>query len=212
MAGRPAQCRPSPPTRPPRVPSARAPGTPRRAARRRAGRGPGRRDRLSPPLATRGHALRYRPRARTSEPIQPLPNRPACLDCGTVEKSRRARGRHERTPIAATRLTGLENHSRSSLPARVVDVAVSQSHRFGSSASADGYARRSSKASAAAVQRARWLMNAGVVLAPTEASLHSLTVCDRRQRWHACPAAPGVVLPYGAEHVPRIRRGERRGP
>jgi hypothetical protein len=74
-----------------------------------------------------------------------------------------------------------------------------------------GHDRWSSKASAAMAQRARSLPHeCGVVLAPAEASLHSLTVCvTDAGAGMACLAAPGVVLPYGAEHVPRVRRGER---
>jgi molybdopterin/thiamine biosynthesis adenylyltransferase len=43
--------------------------------------------------------LRYRPRERGSEPIQPLPNRPTCRDCGTVTQSRRARGDSVELPL-----------------------------------------------------------------------------------------------------------------
>lgn len=43
--------------------------------------------------------LRCRPRQRTSEPIQPLSNRPECADCGTADLSRRARGDTVELPL-----------------------------------------------------------------------------------------------------------------
>lgn len=47
--------------------------------------------------------LRVRPRERKLEPVQPLPNRPDCRDCGTAAESRRARGDAIELPLPERR-------------------------------------------------------------------------------------------------------------
>lgn len=43
--------------------------------------------------------LRFLPRERKSEPVQPVPNKLGCLDCGLVPRSRRARGDGAELPL-----------------------------------------------------------------------------------------------------------------
>lgn len=74
---------------------------------------------------------------------------------------------------------------------------------------AERHARISSRASVAAAQRARSLPDERRRRPPGVYRRRRIAdrVCDRhrRGRRRAYPVAPGVVLTYGAEHVPRIR-------
>lgn len=43
--------------------------------------------------------IRSRPRLRRAEPVKPIPNKAACKDCGSVPRSRRARGQNAGLPL-----------------------------------------------------------------------------------------------------------------
>lgn len=60
--------------------------------------------------------LRVRPQSRKMEPVVPLPNSSSCLDCGTVSRSRLARGDSFDLPLLE-RSSGT-GRSRSSRPMR----------------------------------------------------------------------------------------------